>query len=90
MSSKFAEVGPKGGRGKKRKLAEAKAAAERQLPADKAVARLPASALYTTLCDFESKVDALEAGNLYPVPPDHEGPSPSTRSPESWILNPKP
>ena len=61
MSSKFAEVVPKGGgRGKKRKLAEAKNAAK-HLPAQKTVTKLPASAIYTQLCEFEKKVDATLA-----------------------------
>jgi hypothetical protein len=65
MSSKFAEVTPKGGRGyntKKRKLEAAAAALKAaKLPAQKVVAKLPASAIYTSLCEFEKKVDATLA-----------------------------
>lgn len=89
MSSKMAEVVPggggRGGRGKKRKLAEAKARGG--LPSDKAVTELPASAAYTRLCHFERKVDAALARKKAEINEAIKRPARAKRTVRVYVYN---
>lgn len=58
MSSKYADVAARGGRGKKRKALLAEQQRRLLAAGDASDASLPASAAYTRLVDFEREVDA--------------------------------